>query len=241
MKPKKETVREVARNKYSEYVPRPIMATILPVLIISDSITCHLPHIAGVEIVTIPGLTSDSLLYNIMQETFTSFLNISHRSLVIVHVRTNDIWTSILKVSANASIHSLNHIVSAGPIAVFSSILPRPKDHKDTENARRYINNYIWSNTKNTPKVLTFRTYRDFLHNGSSPKESLYRMTYSNGNVDGIHLNRNGYTVLQQYFCRKISLTCKHYNITRPSIAKKKLLSRFDLPHVRRQSTCSVH
>jgi hypothetical protein len=125
-------------------IPRPIIRDILPILILTDSIFKLVNPIAGVEIVAIPGLTAASLMFNLMSHAFISWLKLEKRGTVIVHVGTNDLFSYDLRGVVNCIIHTLYIVMTAGPYAVFSSILPRPRDHRKSDAARRFLNNTVY-------------------------------------------------------------------------------------------------
>ena len=210
-------------------VPRPLHLYVLPFLLLSDSIFKKMKPIAGLEIICIPGLNSATLLYNIMQREFSAFLNLSQRQAVIIHVGTNDIWSTVLKNTSGALLHILHFIHTAGPLPIFSSLLPRVKDFSDTENARRYINdNVLQLLQDHNLNVPVWRTYRNFLQH-DLPLDHLYNLTYPRGGQDGIHLNQTGYDVLRQYVCRKLATLSKRLSVDRPTMGTTKIISKWDL------------
>jgi len=213
-------------------IPRNIFtANILPILIISDSIMKNLNPISGVEILSIPGLSASTLMFNLMQHTFISWLKLQERQAVIVHVGTNDLFFGDLTAVKFWIIHSLYILISAGPFVVYSSILPRVRDYLISDHLRRTVNDSVCNYFKDQNMyVPVWRTYRDFLHS-DSPKNHLYNHFYErSGAEDNIHLNLHGQTVLRNFLCRKVAILVCQRNINRPNYGTVNIIRRFDLP-----------
>lgn len=165
-----------------------IVSDILPILMLTDSIFKCTSPIAGVEIIAIPGLTAATLMFNFMQPRFRSGLKLEGRGAVIIHVGTNDLLAHHLNNVANCILHILYMIITAGPFAVFSNILPRPRDHRKTDSHRRFLNDTVFNYFKIDHYLTVWRTYRDFRY-PDSPKEDIFNAVYiSSGDEDNIPL-----------------------------------------------------
>ncbi len=155
-------------------IARPICPHILPILIISDSIMTSLNPISGVEIVAIPGLSASTLMFNLMQPGFLTWLRLEGRRSVVVHVGTNDLFSHDITSVTSYIIHAIYILISAGPFLVYSSILPRLRDHVNSDPFRRIVNNSVMDHFESQHMyVPVWRTYRNFLQN-NSPRANLF-------------------------------------------------------------------
>ena len=80
-----------------------------------------------------------------------------------------------------------------------SAIIPRPRDHQNTDDPIKRINFYMEKTMSKTLNFKFIKTYRPFMYAGK-PSAELFAK-----NDKGLHLNTEGSSRLRYYFLRTIA------------------------------------
>ena len=82
---------------------------------------------------------------------------------------------------------------------IISAIIPRPKDHLDTDSTIRSVNSYLMKTMSKNQNFQFICTYKPFTHCGKVSVE-----LYAKRDL-GLHLNTEGTNRLKHFFLRVIS------------------------------------
>ena len=166
--------------------------------IISDSIAKNVSGIDGCVVQPFRGDRISRLTNRIQSKE----AKLRPYDYVIVHVGTNDIEDG---ASFNSMISSYGNLIGVirkvhpAVKIVISAIIPRPKDHKNTDKRIRDVNSHL---NKVMSKDMNFKfvcTYKPFNYRGQ-PNVALHAK-----NDGGLHLNTEGSRRLSHFFLQVIS------------------------------------
>ena len=122
---------------------------------------------------------------------------------IIIAIGTNNITQSKTQMKFHLT-ELVDEIKQKNPEAkvIYSSILPRPKDHSDTWEKILAINSWMNAN-KRQGKFHTWQTYKPFIYKRkkdekAEPKSHLYS--------DGLHLTPDGEKILDQQLRMALSV-----------------------------------
>ena len=121
---------------------------------------------------------------------------------VIIHVGTNDIDD---KASFHAMQSDYGNLVGICRRKypkiniIMSAIIPRPRDHQNTDDPIKRINFYMEKTMSKTLNFKFIKTYCPFMYAGK-PSAELFAK-----NDKGLHLNTEGFSRLRYYFLRTIA------------------------------------
>ena len=164
----------------------------------SDSIATHVWGIEGVLVQSFSGDTIATTAHKV--DSGRASLN--NFDYVIFHTGTNDIDKKASFHDMTSDYENLVGICRKKKPQIniiISAIIPRPKDHENTDNPIKRINSYL---EKVMAKSLNFKfikTYRPFMYEGK-PKHELFAKRDR-----GLHLNTEGTSRLRFYFLRTIA------------------------------------
>lgn len=128
--------------------------------------------------------------------------SLNNFNYVIFHVGTNDIDD---KASFHAMQSDYGNLVGICRRKypkiniIMSAIIPRPRDHQNTEDPIIRINSYMEKTMSKTLNFKFIKTYRPFMYAGK-PSAELFAK-----NDKGLHLNTEGSSRLRYYFLRTIA------------------------------------
>ena len=155
----------------------------------------------GIEGVVVQSFCGDTIsqIANKVERGIASLRNFDY---VIFHVGTNDIDD---KASFHAMQSDYGNLVGICRRKypkiniIMSAIIPRPRDHGNTEDPIKRINSYMEKVMSKTLSFKFIKTYRPFMFAGKPSAELFAKRD------KGLHLNTEGSSRLRYYFLRTIA------------------------------------
>ena len=182
-------------------------------LIPGDSIPKYVSDIEGVVLQSFSGDTIAKLSHRIDSKQ----VSLENFEYVLIHVGTNDVDNYVnnepkFKQKPFDIERAFEYIVSdygnligivrkkkPKIVIILSAILPRPKDHTDTDPLIRKVNGYIEKQMAKTSQIRFLRSYKPFMFGGAVKRELFAR------NDGGLHLNTEGTNKLHFFFLRSLA------------------------------------
>lgn len=171
--------------------------------IISDSICKFIKETRYTDIQAFPGANVHTILWKVKLKV----AQVLGYKIIILHVGTNDLESQAAEIIVQKYTALLKHIrrVNTHAVLLLSTIIPRPKDDKQTEIKRHFINGELRNLSKMYNNVEVLYTWMPFiLHKETN--DSLYAR-------DGLHLNFGGTAALKKYFDGHVFRVMGKYNI----------------------------
>lgn len=182
-------------------------------IILGDSIPKRVSDIQGVVLECNPGDTIAKMAHRID----TRQISLERFNYVLIHVGTNDVdnfkhKNAFCKDQPIDIDRAFNSMISdygnlIGIIRrrkpdisiLISAILPRPKDHKLTDELIKKVNGYLEKQMSKTSRFTFLRSYKPFMYGGNVKRELFARKD------GGLHLNTEGTNKLRYFFLRSLA------------------------------------